>query len=240
MMRARVLVTRPEPGASATAPRLREAGFEPVMLPLTEIKALPVEADAGRATDAVVVTSANAIRHAPSNLLTTLAEKPCFAVGEETARAAVEAGFEETVSARGDATVLADLAVAGTRPADRILYLTGKIRRPELEDMLAAAGRTVETVETYDTLTVAYSVDDLDRLLAGRIDAVLLHSARAAELLAGLSDASRRLPAAVFLGLSERIAAALPPALRKRFRAAGTPDEAALFRLLGEAFPPTP
>ncbi|RVD11473.1 uroporphyrinogen-III synthase, partial [Mesorhizobium sp. M7A.F.Ca.ET.027.02.1.1] len=40
----RVLVTRPEPGASRTAHRLEEAGFQPVLLPLTETKALPAAA----------------------------------------------------------------------------------------------------------------------------------------------------------------------------------------------------
>lgn len=105
---------------------------------------------------------------------------------------------------------------------------------------MATAGRKVEIVETYDTLPVAHSAHDLDQILAGRIDAVLLHSVRAAELLAGLPDAGRRFDAAILLGLSERIGAALPATLRKSFRSAGTPDEAALFRLLGEAFPPTP
>ena len=33
----RVLVTRPEPGASRTAARLEADGFAPIVLPLTEI-----------------------------------------------------------------------------------------------------------------------------------------------------------------------------------------------------------
>ncbi|TJX45058.1 MAG: uroporphyrinogen-III synthase, partial [Mesorhizobium sp.] len=36
----RVLVTRPEPGASRTARKLEEMGFEPLLLPLTETVAL--------------------------------------------------------------------------------------------------------------------------------------------------------------------------------------------------------
>ncbi|TIX52492.1 MAG: uroporphyrinogen-III synthase, partial [Mesorhizobium sp.] len=41
----RVLVTRPEPGASRTAQRLLDQGFQPILLPLTETVALPVDAD---------------------------------------------------------------------------------------------------------------------------------------------------------------------------------------------------
>ena len=37
----RVLVTRPEPGASRTATRLRAAGHVPVVLPLSEVRPAP-------------------------------------------------------------------------------------------------------------------------------------------------------------------------------------------------------
>src|SRR3954468_16736309 len=77
----RVLVTRPQPGASRTMRRLRELGFEPLLLPLTETVGLPVGADA--ASDnavAVAATSANAVRHAPKELIGALAALPCHAV----------------------------------------------------------------------------------------------------------------------------------------------------------------
>src|SRR5262245_13133093 len=103
-MRGRVLVTRPEPGASRTARRLAEQGFEPVVLPLTEIRALPSDhfPDAAN-VDAVAVTSANAIRHAPRPLISTLAGKPVFAIGGETARAVKNAGFATVFEGRGNA-----------------------------------------------------------------------------------------------------------------------------------------
>ncbi|RWD19075.1 MAG: uroporphyrinogen-III synthase, partial [Mesorhizobium sp.] len=44
----RVLVTRPEPGASRTAQRLEEMGFQPILLPLTETVALPAKATEAR------------------------------------------------------------------------------------------------------------------------------------------------------------------------------------------------
>src|SRR5688572_14398609 len=80
---AKVLVTRPQPGAARTARRLAELGHRPVELPLTRTVALPVEAASfDRPVDAVAVTSANALRHAPPELVARLADRPCFAVGE--------------------------------------------------------------------------------------------------------------------------------------------------------------
>ena len=62
----RVLVTRPEPGASRTAVKLRAMGFEPVLLPLSETKPLAIPRDPiPESAVAVAITSANAIRHAP-------------------------------------------------------------------------------------------------------------------------------------------------------------------------------
>ena len=87
----KLLILRPEPGASETAARAKAIGLEPVVAPLFEIIGVagpPVEP--GR-FEAVLLTSANGARHAPAGL-TVL---PCFAVGERTAAAARSAGFGE-------------------------------------------------------------------------------------------------------------------------------------------------
>ncbi|MDQ2632708.1 MAG: uroporphyrinogen-III synthase, partial [Pseudomonadota bacterium] len=100
----RVLVTRPEPGASQTARRLDALGFRPLKLPLHEIRPLPAVSGAvPDAITAVAATSANAIRHAPAALLDRLSKLPCFAVGEATAAIARDAGFSNVVDGEGDA-----------------------------------------------------------------------------------------------------------------------------------------
>lgn len=239
-MRAlRIVVTRPEPGASATAERLETAGFQAILLPLTEIRGLAPAAPRVQA-DAIVATSANAVRHAPTEMLALLADKPCFAVGGETASAAKRAGFLKVTPGDGDAAALAQLVIDNTGNGARLAYLTGRVRRDGFERALVRAGRQVEIVETYDTVAIAYPPAALAQKLAAGVDAVLLYSGKAAEALASLPAAERHFGDAVLLGLSERIGSALPQAWRKRFRAAGTPDEAALFRLLAAAFPPTP
>ncbi len=65
----RVLVTRPEPAAAQTAAKLRAAGYEPVLLPLSRTVALSFTVP-DEVFDALTITSANAFRHiAPERLL---------------------------------------------------------------------------------------------------------------------------------------------------------------------------
>ena len=232
----RVLVTRPEPGASRTARRLREMGFQPVLLLLTETVALPVET--GRLPDdaiAVAVTSANAVRHAPKEFIAALAALPCHAVGKRTAEVARAAGFLAVNEGPGNAEALADMIADGLS-GKAVIYLCGRVRFPTFEERLKAARVRVHPVETYDTVTPVYSDAVVVGHLSGRpVDVVLLYSAKAAAAMQALA----RRPAVRYLfektrffALSQRIAAALDDAAGERIRVAAEPDEEALLELL--------
>jgi uroporphyrinogen-III synthase len=110
----KLLILRPEPGASRTAARAGAIGLEPIVAPLFEIIAMtgpPVEA--GR-FEAVLLTSANGARNAPAGL-TAL---PCFAVGESTAAAAGAAGFVDVRTGPCDGSAAAAMmAAAGVKRA---------------------------------------------------------------------------------------------------------------------------
>lgn len=230
----RVLVTRPEPGASRTARRLEEMGFQPILLPLTETVALPVDAGVKDAV-AVAVTSANAVRHAPKEIIAALAALPCHAVGKRTADAARAAGFLAVSEGPGDATALAD-ALAGGLSGKTIAYLCGRVRFPAFEARLQAAGVQTRAVETYDTVTLDYSDDAIVERLSGRpVEAALLYSAKAAAALQTLI----RWPAlrdlfekTTVFALSARIAAALDDVAGEKIRIAREPHEEALLELL--------
>ena len=58
----RLLVLRPEPGASATAGRARTLGLDPVLMPLFEIEPIAWTAPDPAGFDALLLTSANAVR----------------------------------------------------------------------------------------------------------------------------------------------------------------------------------
>jgi uroporphyrinogen-III synthase len=232
----RVLVTRPEPGASRTARQLLEAGLRPIVLPLTETVGLSVEpgsvpADAA----AVAVTSANAVRHAPARLIAAVVALPCHAVGARTANAARGAGFLTVSEGPGDAAALAD-SMAASLGGRSVVYLCGRVRFPAFEQHLGAAGITVHAVETYDTVAVDYSDEAILTALSDEpVDAVLLYSATAAaamRMLTGRGALRRLLERQRFLALSPRIAAALGDSAGDRLRIAARPDEASLLALL--------
>jgi uroporphyrinogen-III synthase len=120
----RVLVLRPQPGAAATVERARALRLDAVAVPLFEVEAVDWVAPEARGFDALLLTSANALRLGGDGLHSLRGLKT-FAVGEATAVAAREAGFD--VAATGDAGVE---RLLGSIPPDlRLLHLCGEDRR---------------------------------------------------------------------------------------------------------------
>lgn len=226
----RVLVTRPEPGASATAARLVDMGHEPIVLPLTEIRSLPVGEIETAGLDFVVVTSANAIRNAPERLAAKLRSLPLVAVGPATVEVCREAGFQSVMLPDDDA----DALIANVKDQDGItkaIYLAGRVRTPDIEDGLASAGIAVTLVETYDTVPVQAAAGALG---VETIDAALVYSVNAAVALNGLLG---REPApfvhTTFFCISQRVADALDLPPDARLLVADSPNEIGMLRLLG-------
>ena len=58
----KLLIIRPEPGASISAERAREAGMTPVVLPFFEVQAVAWQQPDPADYDALLLTSANAVR----------------------------------------------------------------------------------------------------------------------------------------------------------------------------------
>jgi uroporphyrinogen-III synthase len=234
----RALVTRPAPLAGRTARRLAELGYTPVVLSLTEVRRIEVDpgripADAGM----VAATSANAIVNAPPGLLRRLRGLPCLAVGAATASAARAAGFGSVSEGPGDAAGLARMIAAGVK-GGTVVYLCGRVRRPDFELALGAAGIEAAPVETYDTVRMPLDEGRAVTAVGGEpLDAALVYSAAAAEALGEL--AGRPAFAGIFRNtafccLSERIAAGLGAAPGRKILAAAEPTEEALLSLLAK------
>ena len=234
----RVLMTRPEPGATQTARRLEAAGFTALLLPLTRIEALPVP-DLAIDVGCVAVTSANAIRHAPPELLRRLAAKPCFAVGAATAAAARNAGFVTVIEGPGQAPAMAAEIVASAGKGT-VAYLCGRGRLPLFEEVLAQADIPVRPMETYDTLTQSYAPEALRKAFGDApVEAALVYSLRAAQALANLRDtpeAGSFLTPTRFFCLSQRIAVGLGTVRPDRLFWSGMSEEAALLTQLRQTF----
>lgn len=87
-----LVIVRPEPGASATAKAAQRLGLEPIILPLFEVRPLEWRPPDAGDFDALLFTSANAIRHGGRGL-DGLRGLPAHCVGEATAEAARDFGF---------------------------------------------------------------------------------------------------------------------------------------------------
>jgi uroporphyrinogen-III synthase len=203
----KLLIVRPQPGADETAKRARALGLEPIVAPLFETHPLDwVPRDPG-GFDAILLTSANAARLGGEALLPLLA-LPCYAVGERTAEAARAAGFANVMAGPSDGAALA--AMAERDGARAMLHLGGR-------DHVPLAGAT--HIAVYASEPSGALPANLGEVL------VLVHSARAAERLAGLATDRGRIAIAA---ISAEAAAAAGGGWRRVAIAAAPRDEALL------------
>src|ERR1700726_1723986 len=125
------LVTRPYPDNEATGSVLRARGFAVLLAPVLRFEPLSFRDDPEAEYGAVIVTSANALRAIEPQLAGhRLLELPVFAVGEHTAAAARAAGFNQVISAAGDAAALRERVLESVRTKQlkknrALLYLAG-------------------------------------------------------------------------------------------------------------------
>lgn len=228
----RVLVTRPTQDAAATCLALEQAGHSALSAPLFRIAAVPHVCSA--VFDAVLATSAHAPRLLNASIAVQAAHLPFFTVGDATADAARRAGFTDVRSAHGDGADVAALIQLELPHGSRLLYLAGIPRRDSavqaLKDTFA-----LETLEVYQSLAVDHLPEQAAGALeAGRLDAVMHFSPRAAQVFlaltekAGLSDACGRL---LHLCISR---AAQDPRLI-RYRVASEPTLSAMVEALKTA-----
>jgi uroporphyrinogen-III synthase len=169
----RVLVLRPEPGASATVERARQRGLDAFAVPLFEIEPVEWSAPDAASFDGLLITSANAVR-AAGDRLQGLRGLNVYAVGDATALAAQDAGFD--VAAVGDAGV--ERLLASIEADLRLLHLGGEDRK-EIGD----ARQDISSITVYRS----GPIENPD--LSGTAGAIaLIHSPRAARRFAELAS----------------------------------------------------
>lgn len=180
----RIWVTRTAPDAASTARRLEQLGHRVIAEPVLEVRA--VDSDAQSRPQAIVFSSVNGVRHHQPDA--ALLDLPVFAVGDRTARAARDAGYRTIFSARGDVGDLQRL-ILRTLPPSRLVHVCARETAGDLVGFLSRRGYRVERRVSYVADPVPLrSLVWLRRTLA-EIDAILIHSpraaARVAKLLAG-------------------------------------------------------
>jgi uroporphyrinogen-III synthase len=166
-----ILILRPEPGATKTLERALTLGFEAICHPLFEIQPVPWSAPDPTQFDALLFTSANAVRHGGPALKSVI-QLPVIAVGAATGDAARAAGFQVVAQGAHDINAAVDLLPE----AKRILWLAGRDHRPAKRD-----GRICPPI-------IVYAAEPMENIsqLQGPVVA-LIHSARAGMRLAEIA-----------------------------------------------------
>jgi uroporphyrinogen-III synthase len=169
----RLLVLRPQPGADSTLAKARALGLEAVAVPLFNIEPVEWNAPEAGGFDGLLLTSANALRFGGEGLAALRGLK-VYAVGEATAEAAREAGFD--VAATGDLGV--GRLLGWIEPNLKLLHVCGADRHetPGVRQEIAQM-----------TVYRAKAVDDPD-LRAAEGSIALIHSPRAGRRFAELVD----------------------------------------------------
>ncbi len=217
--RQRIWITRAQPGADVTAERVRAMGHDAVVAPLLAVSVLPDVRIDLNGVAALAFTSANGVRA----FADASGERglKVFAVGAATAQAARAAGFKSVLSADGDVEALAE-GIAARRGELRGAVLHPGAAEPagDLAGALERQGVEARRLILYETAPVELAPADAEALT--RSDAVLLHSPRAAQVLARLLK-THPAPGLRALGLSKAVVRPL-----------------ARTRLASKAFPPFP
>lgn len=167
----RIFAIRPEPGLTATQATGRQMGLAIEAWPLFEIRPLPWLPPGSEDVDALLIGSANALRQA-GEAIAGFRDKPVYAVGEATARAARAAGLSvAAVGAGGLQNLLDEIGARNLR----LLRLAGA----ERVTLMAPSGIRLIEREVYENAPLEMPAEFAEDLAHGGI--VLLHSAAAAE-----------------------------------------------------------
>ena len=209
------MILRPEPGASATVGRARAIGLDAFAMPLFEVEPVAWEPPDPGKFDALLLTSANAVRHGGA-VLDRLRGLPVYSVGGATADAARDAGFEVAKSGTAGVERLLETIPAGTR----LLHLCGEHRT-------AATAERAVIVPVYRARALPLPAGF--RAIAGQAAAV--HSPRAGQRLAELADQAGIDRATIRIAAISEAAAEAAGAGWAMREAAGAPNEAALLAL---------
>lgn len=166
-----LVIIRPAPGAGQTARAARDIGFKPIVHSMFEAKPLRWEPPDPALYDALIVSSANALRLG-GPALAALQKLPVHAVGQATASTARALGF--TIATVGESGVEALARSLTQATPQRFLRLAG---RQHVE--LVEPGMLIDTVLVYAVDPVPLPAPLKQRLAQGDVT-VALHSPRAA------------------------------------------------------------
>lgn len=236
----RILVTRPEPDATALKAQLIGMGHEVLIEPMMQVEfhALdPGEVDLEEA-QALVATSRNSVRAlAQSPHLMAAVDLPLYAVGPGTAATARALGFSLVLQGPSDARALVGFISENAQVnAGSLVYLAGETKAVDMARELRHLGFHVQEPVVYSVRPAdRLSAPIVARLEAGEIDAVILMSPQTARTYARLILAhgqSKRSARLVHYCMSQAVARGLAALGDPPILVASQPDLKTLLALV--------
>ena len=191
----RILVTRAAHQAGKLSEGLRDAGAEPVEVPVLEIRP-PASYDPLDAAfrnlhqyNWLILTSANAVqalveRSAACGIVNNDQTPKIAAVGKATAEAARAAGFTVALTPKEYVAESLLESLANISEGQRILLARAAIARDLIPDRLRATGAIVDVVDAYRNAIPQEAPDKLRAALASHIDAATFTSSSSVTHLA--------------------------------------------------------
>ena len=226
-----VLVTRPQPAADELAERLRREGFRAAVAPMTEYIALAaLDTPDMTSYQALVFSSAEAVRVFSASSSAPNRSLPVLAVGESTAETARRAGFINVYSGSGGSEDIVGLlrTHAATLSLKKVLHPCSEDTPADIGHGAAEFGVEVVRRSVYKAQFLDVIPEEALRVLRrGDLHAAVFFSARAAANFMKLVGAEGLRGAVVkldFICISKRVAAALDPLSCPHLHVAERPD----------------
>jgi uroporphyrinogen-III synthase len=228
-----VLVTRPEPGASATASALSGLGHVPVLAPCLTIERLVPKLPPPEQCSTLLVASSQALTGLPASFHHHF----FLTVGDATARRAREAGFTNVASAGGTAEDLAALVTQRCDPAAGFLLLAcGAGHSIILAKTLRDAGFMVRRRVVYRSRPVPRLAASARRVLeGGRANRVMFFSPETARRFIALvrrEKLEHKLRPVIAIAISAAAATALRVLPFAEIRTAMAPSQPHMLAML--------
>jgi len=182
------MITRSREDGDRLAKVLAGRGIDAVLVPLLEIDIFegpPLVLDD---VQAILATSANGIRALAKRSLER--RIPVFAVGDATARLAINKGFASVSTASGDVDTLAELVINALPPdGGELLHVAGTNVAGDLGGRLGERGFRYRREVIYAAeRAMALDPSAVEAIRANGLDGILFYSPRTASIFVELAD----------------------------------------------------
>ena len=183
-----ILITRPLIDSEDLMGKLFSLGHKIIHIPTLKISALKTESVDINQYDALIFTSANAIRNL--KIVSEDKSKLCFCVGSITEKIARQSGYQNTLSAGGTVNALKNLIINSNEldEKSKIVYLCGDNISYDLDIDLKREGLKVKKIINYLAEKITDLSDENKKIIQNNIpDLIFVYSLRSAQSFAEIS-----------------------------------------------------